>query len=52
MKRSEIYEIAIMSVIDSSLDATEMIEVLDTLFEDRRFAKSCESRKENGNAAP
>ena len=52
MKRSEIYEISILSVINSSLDAPEMIEVLDVLFEDLRYARACELRKEMDDAAP
>ena len=51
MKKSEVYGIAIMSVINSSLEAPEMIEVLDVLFEDRRSAKFCELREDKDNAA-
>ena len=52
MKKSEVYGIAIMSVINSSLEAPEMIEVLSILFDDLRSAKFFELREGEDNAAP
>ncbi len=48
MKKSEALELAIISVIDNnSLEAADMFEALDVLFDERRIAKWSEAREEN-----
>lgn len=47
MKKSELYDRAILATINSSLEACEMIETLAVLFDDRKTAKFCESRGED-----
>ena len=51
MNKSEALELAIVSVIDNAgLDANEMIDVLEALFDELRTAKLIE-RREADNAA-
>jgi len=50
MKKSKALELAIVATIASDLDAEDMIEVLDVLYDERRTAKWSEER-EAGNAA-
>lgn len=46
MKKSNLYQLAMIAVVDSDLHASVKLEVLEVLMEDKRVAEWSEKREE------
>lgn len=52
MKKSDVYKLAQMAVVNSSMCAVDKLEILKELMSQENFAKFCEKQeKENKNDA-
>jgi hypothetical protein len=52
MKKSEMYKLAQVAVINADLNVEEKLEILCMLMTDEGVAKYCESREESENGEP